>query len=515
MAPCSAIDELKEEIHVLENTLTLKHIVIEHMEEDRRIDTALEDEYLNRFFLAAVNCISLEMFTICGIDFDPRKVWRRIPKRGFLETSWYASALNFANIREDAKRPDNGQYQQLIKNLSHFAKKLVITLVTLGNETEGVDLSENGIDLGSVTALAAALRFPERPERSRPVKTLILRGNDLDPKSAAVLARVWHPLEGHVLPFHMLDELDEDALASDDDERGKTQLVDAADPGVTSLDLSQNPNISCKGFAALLDGIARYKKFKVLKADNIGLGLEGCAPLEVLCETRLDFLSLSENNIGSDGAQMICEAASKCKRLRVLKLENCGIQAEGAAKALGDLVKDHETLQEISLAHNNLADQGTIEFCTGASESCSLQVVNLASNNIVDDNAAEAIGDMMRSCDILSTLILSGNHLDSTAPPQIGGAIEHSHILTMHLEDMGFNADSIDDFLDHGAAETQDLQVMMLNNNPVGDEGLTIIAECLSIGLTDLGLSRCCLTSESHATLLNLVSLSPDRKSVV
>merc|ERR1712072_843754 len=73
---------------------------------------------------------------------------------------------------------------------------------------------------------------------------------------------------------------------------------------------------------------------------------------------------------------------------------------------------------------------------------------------------------------------------------------------------------SIDDFLDHGNAETQDLQVMILSNNPVGDEGLGIIAECLSIGLTDLPLSNCLLTAASQATLLNLVSLSPNLRSL-
>merc|ERR1719230_889360 len=84
----------------------------------------------------------------------------------------------------------------------------------------------------------------------------------------------------------------------------------------------------------------------------------------------------------------------------------------------------------------------------------------------------------------------------------------------MFLEDMGFTETSIDDFLDHGAAETQDLQVMILNDNPVRDEGLGIIAECLSIGLTDLSLSRCALTSASQATLLNLVSLSPNLRNL-
>merc|ERR1719235_89382 len=96
----------------------------------------------------------------------------------------------------------------------------------------------------------------------------------------------------------------------------------------------------------------------------------------------------------------------------------------------------------------------------------------------------------------------------------IGSAIEHSRVLKMYLEDMGFTETSIDDFLDHGAAETQDLQVMILSNNPVGDEGLGIIAECLSIGLTDLSLSNCKLTSASQATLLNLVSLSPNLRSL-
>merc|ERR1712032_762226 len=109
---------------------------------------------------------------------------------------------------------------------------------------------------------------------------------------------------------------------------------------------------------------------------------------------------------------------------------------------------------------------------------------------------------------------LSGNHIDPIGTPHIGSAIEHSRVLIMLLEDMGFTELSIDDFLDHGAAETQDLQVMILNNNPVGDEGLGIIAECLSIGLTDLSLSNCALTAASQATLLNLVSLSPNLRSL-
>merc|ERR1719296_79724 len=55
---------------------------------------------------------------------------------------------------------------------------------------------------------------------------------------------------------------------------------------------------------------------------------------------------------------------------------------------------------------------------------------------------------------------------------------------------------------------------MILNNNSLGDEGLATISECLSIGLTDLSLSKCSITAASQATLLNLVSLSPNMRSL-
>jgi len=53
---------------------------------------------------------------------------------------------------------------------------------------------------------------------------------------------------------------------------------------------------------------------------------------------------------------------------------------------------------------------------------------------------------------------------------------------------------------------------MIMDHNPVGDEGLGIVAECLSIGLTELSLADCEITGASQATILSLVSLSPNLK---
>merc|ERR1719217_1938637 len=110
-----SIHEISEEIRVLQNTLTLKHLIIDHLQESPH-PGMVEDAHLLRFILAVVSCRSLEMFTVCGIDFDPRKVWRRIKKRSFLETSWYAAstAMNYAAVLSDFKPPPIGEYVALL-----------------------------------------------------------------------------------------------------------------------------------------------------------------------------------------------------------------------------------------------------------------------------------------------------------------------------------------------------------------------------------------------------------------
>jgi len=224
-------------------------------------------------------------------------------------------------------------------------------------------------------------------------------------------------------------------------------------------------------------------------------------------------LNLSHNEIGSEGAKTVVQAVQKFHDLRELTMDDCSIDAS-ASQAIAEMLRDHRNLRRISLNHNRLSSEGAIQFCSGAAESLMLKSVHIAYNEISTREAAEAIGDFMQRCTGLLEVNVSGNRFDQKGIHHIGSAIEHSRVLTLLLEDMGFTDKTIDDFLDNGAAETQDLQVMSLSNNAVGDEGLSIIAECLSIGLTDLSLSACALTSDSQATLLNLVSLSPNLRTL-
>eukprot|EP00971_Amphidinium_carterae_P267684 5310236-Amphidinium_carterae.1 len=216
----------------------------------------------------------------------------------------------------------------------------------------------------------------------------------------------------------------------------------------------------------------------------------------------------------SQGAEAIAKAIQvSCPNFHTLILESCGIDTQAAA-TLGELVQSHSCLKMLSLGRNSLECSGAIQLCSRAAESQSIETVNLSYNSIVSTEACKAIANMMTSCESIEEVHLSGNKFDREGSVYIGRAIEKSPVLRLCLEDMGFDHSCIDDFLTHGSAETQDLQMMILSSNPIGDEGFAIISESLSMGLTDLALSNCGLTAASKQTLLQVVSLSPSLKSM-
>lgn len=501
-----SISEIEEEIAVLKQMRALAdeppadfrpltHLIIDHFDDERPHEADAEDEMIARFTLAVVDCPTLERVTVAGLDIDPRKVWLRVRKRGFLETTWYATVMNFSNLVEEQSSPPAGSYSELLKNLNPFSKKLVMFLVVLGNESKIMDLSDNAIDSRSISALVTALRWRDLPSRVIPVECISLRKNALDPEAARLLARAWEEMNSEE---ERLPSLAKEIWASPK----KT-------PTVTSLDVSENPRIGDEGLQNLVAGLRHYDGFQELHASAISLTAAGCIHLDGLKDcSRFKLLDLSKNSLGQQGSDTVCRTAQLCENLETLLLDECDLDAD-AAPVMAEMLREHSTLTTLSLRNNRFGSEGVITLCQGAEDSSSLEAIYLANNGIETKEAAQAIAEMMRQCDTLGEIDLSGCHFERGSMEHIGCALESSRMSTMLLSDMNITDEVMDDFLDRGAAETQELKLVDLSKNPVGDSGLTLIAECLSIGLTDLNLSDCGLTEASQGTMLNLVSLSP------
>merc|ERR1719253_1189165 len=198
--------------------------------------------------------------------------------------------------------------------------------------------------------------------------------------------------------------------------------------------------------------------------------------------------------------------------LRTLSLEDCGVTVEGAT-CLAWLLVSVQSLQTLNLNKNGLSDQGAMILSGGIARS-SLQKVGLTQNGITKETAAVALAQAVMDCTTLLDVDFSGNQIVGEALEHLGKAVAESFLESLTLRDMGCSEDHIDWFLDGGAADSQRLQALCLNDNPICDLGLRFISECMTIGLVDLSLSTCSITNESHQTLVNLLSLSPNLTSL-
>jgi len=198
--------------------------------------------------------------------------------------------------------------------------------------------------------------------------------------------------------------------------------------------------------------------------------------------------------------------------LKTLLLEDCQITVDGA-NCLAWLLVSVQSLKTLCMNQNQLSDTGANILSGGIGRSA-LQKIGITYNGITEETAAVAMAQAIMDCVTLLDVDLSGNRIVGEALEHLGKAVAESFLESLTLKNMGCSEDHIDWFLDGGAADSQRLQALCLNDNPIGDMGLRFISECMTIGLVDLSLSSCSVTSESHQTLVNLLSLSPNLTSL-
>jgi Ran GTPase-activating protein (RanGAP) involved in mRNA processing and transport len=296
--------ETMEVTSVLERTAHLRHLLVD--EPYNKVDTV---DHLTLLRMMRAVCLSeLKVFTVGHLDFDPAKVWKVIRKRSFLETSWYATTTNYSLVDSDAAVPEIVQHAGRFKDMDFFAKILIMYLSILGNASFELDFSKNGLDVRCIRAIVSALRWANPPAHGNPVMCLSLRENDIDSDGARELAKAWDGSD-HGVPFIGDVVPDEAKEVSAQSVSGGSAGDDGPEwnPSSTvhSLDIANNPAIGDAGFCALCEGL-QHVEFTALRAENVGLGLEGAAATKRLGATGLQRLHLSRNSLEDAGVKALC-----------------------------------------------------------------------------------------------------------------------------------------------------------------------------------------------------------------
>lgn len=131
---------------------------------------------------------------------------------------------------------------------------------------------------------------------------------------------------------------------------------------LNSLDLSDNSFLD-SGMEQLCTGLqSPHCKLKILRLNRCGLTYRCCGKLEaVLCSpsSRLQALDLSDNDLEDSGVQQLCEGLRRvsCK-LQTLRLSFCNITADGCEYLASAVKSNPSHLQELDLSYNHLGDSG-------------------------------------------------------------------------------------------------------------------------------------------------------------
>ena len=232
-----------------------------------------------------------------------------------------------------------------------------------------------------------------------------------------------------------------------------------------NLSLSEN-NIGCDGATSLAAG------FKFL--------------------TVLQDLDLSENKIGYDGATSLAAGFKFLTALQKLDLCRNKIGSDGATMLAGGF-KFFTTLLELNLSFNDIGSDGVIALSSGFKFLTALQKLDLSSNNIGPDGATTIAGGF-KIFTGLQELTLNHCHIGPDGAIALTSGLKWLTALReLNLKNNNVGPDGVTSLVGEFKALTA-LQRIDLSFNNIGSEGATALAGGFSF-LTEL--RRCNLSDNN------------------
>ena len=114
--------------------------------------------------------------------------------------------------------------------------------------------------------------------------------------------------------------------------------------------------------------------------ENNGITAGGCQSLAALLEntnSNLEWLDLGSNNMGDEGTLIFANAMARNCKLKHLNLKNNIITTRGCQSLVTLLENTHSNLKWLSVSDNNIGDEGARIFAKGLARNNKLEILDL------------------------------------------------------------------------------------------------------------------------------------------
>ncbi|XP_034355471.1 ribonuclease inhibitor isoform X1 [Arvicanthis niloticus] len=277
------------------------------------------------------------------------------------------------------------------------------------------------------------------------------------------------------------------------------------------LHLNDNP-LGDAGLKLLCEGLRDPEcRLEKLQLEYCNLTATSCEPLASVLRVKPDFkeLQLSNNDFHEAGVHILCQGLkdSACE-LESLKLENCGITSANC-KDLCDVVASKASLQELDLGSNKLGNAGIAALCSGLLlPSCRLRTLWLWECDVTAEGCKD-LCRVLRTKQSLKELSLAGNELkDEGARLLCESLLEPScQLESLWVKTCSLTAASCPYFCSV-LTKNRSLLELQMSSNPLGDLG--VLELCKALGQPDtvlrvLWLGDCDVTDSGCSSLATVL----------
>ncbi|GLT36325.1 hypothetical protein SLA2020_107110 [Shorea laevis] len=242
-----------------------------------------------------------------------------------------------------------------------------------------------------------------------------------------------------------------------------------------------NDGISEEAARALCELIPSTDKLKILHFHNNMTGDEGAVAIsEIVKHSRaLEDFRCSSTRIGAEGGIALAEALATCSHMKKLDLRDnmFGVEAGVALVKALSLFAD---LTEVYLSYLNLEDEGAEALANALKESApSLEILEMAGNDITA-KAASSLAACVSSKQFLTKLSLAENELKDEGAILIGKALEEGHD---QLNEVDLSTNKIRRagarLLAQAVLNKPGFKLLNIDGNFISDEGIDELKEIL------------------------------------
>ncbi|XP_062209498.1 RAN GTPase-activating protein 1-like [Phragmites australis] len=249
-----------------------------------------------------------------------------------------------------------------------------------------------------------------------------------------------------------------------------------------------NDGISEEAAKALSELIPSTEKLKVLHFHNNMTGDEGAMSIAEMVKRspNIESFRCSATRIGSDGGVPLAEALGTCTCLKKLDLRD-NLFGVDAGIALSKTLPKLPDLVELYLSDLNLENKGTVAIANALKQSApQLEVLEMAGNEI-NAKAAPALAECLTAMQSLKKLTLAENELKDDGAVIIAKSLEEGHtdlkeldVSTNMLMRVGARCFA------QAVTNKPGFVQLNINGNFISDEGIDEVKEILKDGKNSL-----------------------------